>query len=97
RLSPLFPYTTLFRSDLHVRRLQIVRAGADVEQPGGKLRRVGGGVGVAVVGQRLDAQRGQRAVLLRRQLGRDVVVARERVGLQVRSEEHTSELQSRVD
>ncbi len=69
--------------DLDVRGLQIVGAGADVEEPGGKLRGVRGRVGVAVVGEGLDAQRGERAVLLGGQFGGDVVVARERVGLQI--------------
>ena len=69
--------------DLDVGRLQIVGAGADVEEPGRELRRVGRRVGVAVVGEGLDAQRGERAVLRRGQLGGDVVVAGERVGLQI--------------
>ena len=69
--------------DLDVRGLEVVGAGADVEEPGRELRRIGGGVGVAVIGEGLDAERGERAVLLRRQLGGDVVVAGEGVGLQV--------------
>ena len=63
--------------------LEVVRAGADREEPRRELGRVGGGVGVAVVGQRLDAQRRDLAVLVGAELGVDVVVARERVGLQV--------------
>ena len=53
------------------------------KEPGGELRRIGRCVGVTVVGQRFDPQRGERAVLLRRQLGRDVVVTGERVGLKI--------------
>ena len=63
--------------------LDVVGAGADGEEPGGELRRVGGGVGVAVVGQGLDAQRLHGAVLVGRQLRVDVVVAGEGVGLEV--------------
>ena len=68
---------------LDVGGLEVVGAGADVEEPGRELRRVGGGVGVAVVGQRLDSERGERAVLARRQLGGDVVVAGEGIRLEV--------------
>ena len=63
--------------------LDVVGAGADREEPGRELRRVRRGVGVAVVGDGLDLQGGHRAVLLRRELGLDVVVAGEGVGLQV--------------
>ena len=49
---------------LDVRGLQIVGPGADVEEPRRELGGVRGRVGVAVVGQRLDPQRGERAVLL---------------------------------
>ena len=63
--------------------LQVVGPGDDGEQPGRELRRVGGGVGVAVVGDRLDLEGGEGAVLRRPELGLQVVVARERVGLQV--------------
>ena len=63
--------------------LHVVRPGADGEQAGGELGRVGSRVGVAVVGERLDLERRHRAVLLRRQLRVDVVVAGEGVGLEV--------------
>jgi len=63
--------------------LDVVGAGADRKQPGREFRRVGGRVGVAVVGQRLDPQRRDLAVLRGGQLGRDVVIARKRIGLQV--------------
>ena len=69
--------------DLDERVREVVRAGDDVEQAGRELGRVGGGVGVAVVGQGLDLETGDLAVLGRRQLGMDVVVAGERIGLQV--------------
>ena len=54
-----------------------------LNRPAGYLRRVGRGVGVAVVGERLDAQAGHGAVVLEAELGVDVVVAGERVGLEV--------------
>ena len=69
--------------DLDVGGLEVVGPRADVEQPRGELRRVGRRVGVAVVGQRLDSDRGEGAVLLARQFGGDVVVAREGVRLEV--------------
>ena len=62
---------------------EVVRAGDDVEQAGRVLGRVGRGVGVAVVGDRLGLERGDLAVLGGAQLGVDVVVAGERVGLEV--------------
>ena len=65
------------------RVLEVVGAGADREQPGRELRRIRRGVGIAVIGDRLDPQGGQRPVLLARELGLHVVVAREGVGLQV--------------
>ena len=71
------------RVDLDERLRHLVAAGDDVEQAGRVLARVGGGVGIAVVGERLDAQAGHRAVVLEAELGVDVVVAGERVGLEV--------------
>ena len=61
---------------------QVVGAGADVEEAGRELGRVRRGVGVAVVGDRAQLQRGQSPVL-RSQPGGDVVVAGEGVRLQV--------------
>src|SRR3712207_8779434 len=74
--STLFPYTTLFRSDLE--RVRIV----DVERGGGDQQRLL---------PQLDAG------LLERAGRRDHRPRRERSGVQRRrrSEEHTSELQSR--
>ena len=62
---------------------EVVRAGDDVEQAGRVLGRVGRGVGVAMVRDGLGLERGDLAVLGRAHLGVDVVVAGERVGLQV--------------
>ena len=69
--------------DFDERVREVVGAGDDVEQAGRVLRRVGGGVRIAVVGDRLRLQRGDLAVLRRAHLGMDVIVAGERVGLQV--------------
>ena len=69
--------------DFGERVLEVVGAGADGEQARRKLRWVGRGVRVPVIGQRLDPEAGHRPVLLRRELGRHVIVAGERVGLQV--------------
>ena len=69
--------------DLDERVVEVVRAGDDVEQAGRELGRVGGGVGVAVVGDRLDLEAGDLAVLVGAHLDVDVVVAGERIGLQV--------------
>ena len=43
--------------DFDERVVEVVRAGDDVEQPGRELGRVGRGIGVAVVGDRLDLER----------------------------------------
>ena len=69
--------------DLDEGVLEVVRAGDDVEQAGRELRGVGGGVGVAVVGDGLDLEGRDLAFLGRAQLGVDAVVAGEGVGLQV--------------
>ena len=69
--------------DLDERLVEVVRAGDHVEQAGRELRRIGRGVAVAVVGDRLDLERLDLAVLRRADLGVDVVVAGERVGLEV--------------
>ena len=69
--------------DLDERVVEVVAAGDDVEQPGRELRRVGRGIGVAVVGERLDLHRLDPAGLVGADLDVDVVVAGERVGLEV--------------
>ena len=69
--------------DLDERVGEVVRAGDDVEQAGRELRRVGRRIRVAVVGDRLDLEAGDLAFLGRPHLGMDVVVAGERIGLQV--------------
>ena len=51
------------RLDLHVRGLQVVRAAADVEEPGRELRRLRRRVERAVVGDDVDAQAGDLPVL----------------------------------
>src|SRR2546426_8631448 len=76
--STLFPYTTLFRSHLLVRRRH---------DAGGKLtQRLGD--------RRLDILRGGVDVAVQGELKRNVGVAEARGGRHLRSEEHTSELQS---
>ena len=69
--------------NLDVRRRHVIRAGANGEQSGRKLRRIGSRVGSTVVGDRLDAQRLHLAIRVGGQLGANVVVAREGVRLQV--------------
>ena len=69
--------------DLDERVREVVRAGDDVEQAGRELGRVGRGVGVAVVGDGLDLEAGDLAVLGRAHLGVDVVIAGERIRLEV--------------
>src|SRR3712207_7848975 len=68
--STLFPYTTLFRSDVRMVDLNVVAASATVG--GGTVRRVG--AAATLTGQ---------------------VVANQEQVKSIRSEEHTSELQSR--
>src|SRR3712207_7053659 len=79
--STLFPYTTLFRSVQHLRDAQGARGGGD--EPRG---RAGGRRGPA------RAAHGRR---LRRARGRDGARRPPAAAGVVRSEEHTSELQSR--
>src|SRR3712207_7241062 len=75
--SPLFPYTTLFRSV----RIDRERVGAlDARQQRAELVREDGGAAI----RRVDVEPDPT-------LGRDV----RELGQRVRSEEHTSELQSR--
>ena len=69
--------------DLDERVLEVVRAGDHVEEAGRELRRIGRRIGVAVVGDRPDLEARDLAVLRRAHLGVDVVVASERVGLEV--------------
>ena len=64
------------RLDLHVRGLQVVGAADDVEEAGRELRRLGGRVERAVVGDHVDPQAGDLAVL-GAHLGLHHVVARE--------------------
>ena len=64
------------RLDLHVRGLQVVGAADDVEEAGRELGRLRGAVERAVVGDHVDAQAGDLAVL-RAHLGVHHVVARE--------------------
>ena len=69
--------------DLDERVVEVVRAGDHVEQPGRELRRVRRGVRIPVIRDRLDLEAGDLAVLRGTQLGVDVVVTGERIGLQV--------------
>ena len=69
--------------DLDERIGEVVGAGDDVEQAGRELRGVRRRVGVAVVGDGLDLEAGDAAFLRGAQLGVDVVVAGERVRLEV--------------
>src|SRR6476619_69450 len=54
-----------------------------MKQPRRKLRRIRGRIGVSMIGNGLDANRSELSVLLAGEFGSDVIVARERVGLQV--------------
>src|SRR3712207_7321578 len=81
--SPLFPYTTLFRSALAEEAV----AGVDGLGPA-RLRHLDQHVAAQV------ALRGGRRADEVRLVGRQYV-GRQPVGLRIRSEEHTSELQSR--
>jgi hypothetical protein len=69
--------------DLDEGVVEVVRAGDHVEQPGRELRRIGRGVGIAVVGDRPHLQRLDPPVLRGAELGMDVVVTGERVRLEV--------------
>ncbi len=69
--------------DLDEGVVEVVAAGDHVEEAGRELRRVRGGIAVAVVGEGLDLHRLDAAGLVRPHLDVDVVVAGERVRLQV--------------
>ncbi len=69
--------------DLDEGVVEVVRPGDDVEQAGRELGRIGRRIRVAVVGQGLHLETGDLAFLRRAELGVDVVVAGERVGLEV--------------
>src|SRR5437868_11256306 len=79
--SPLFPYTTLFRSEVAERRLVGGRAVVDDE--------------FVVVGERVADRDRQAAGVAFLAVRADVRELHARAGR--RSEEHTSELQSRFD
>ena len=64
--------------DLDVRRLEVVRAADDVEEPGRELRRLGGAVEGAVVGDHVDPQAGDLAVLRAHLCAHDVVAGEPR-------------------
>ena len=64
--------------DHEMRDREVVGAGDDVEEAGRPFRRIGAGVERAVIGQHMDAQAGDLAVLGRGDFRRHVVVARER-------------------
>src|SRR5690349_22822754 len=74
--STLFPYTTLFRSDLDIVVLAVVEGAAEADM-------VAGRVAIADEGERVGA------------LGDGLIAVEAAVA--DRSEEHTSELQSRRD
>src|SRR3712207_8762034 len=79
--STLFPYTTLFRSDVEHAALELgARFQVALAQP------------LGVGGQQLVGEVGR---LLQRLAGLAHVLDGERLGELLRSEEHTSELQSR--
>ena len=50
--------------DLDMGRVKVIGAGADVEQAGGKFGGVRRRIGIAVIGERFNAQRRERAVLV---------------------------------
>ncbi len=62
---------------------EVVRAGDHVEQPGGVLGRIGRRIAVAVIGDRFHLEAGDLPGLRRAHFGVDVVVAGERIGLEV--------------
>src|SRR5262245_11594332 len=69
--------------DLDMSGLQVVRPGANTEEPGRKFGWVGGSVRVAVIRDRFDSQSRQGAVFFSGQFGRDVVVAGEGIRLEI--------------
>src|SRR5207249_10002601 len=92
---PLFPYTTLFRS-LNELRMQVVgELGRRIQLPP-ELARIRNPKGPDPGPADLDVLRGQE----REGLGAELVVGQrgqQIAGARSRSEEHTSELQSRFD
>ena len=64
--------------DREMRDREVVGSGDDVEEAGRPFRRVGAGIERAVIGEHMDAKARDLAVLGRGDLGRHVVVARER-------------------
>src|SRR3712207_9094874 len=88
--STLFPYTTLFRSVQGLLRVLLVDADAALHRYGNGNRGLHGGNAMADE-RRLAHEAGPEAALLHA-VGRTADVE---VDLVVRSEEHTSELQSR--
>ena len=63
--------------------LQVIRPGANSEEPGRKFGWVSGSIRVAVIGDRFDSQSRQRAVFFSGQFGRDVVVPGEGIRLEI--------------
>src|SRR3712207_9161487 len=88
--STLFPYTTLFRSRAPAARAPRARVrlpGPGAGAPGGRVpRRAATGPDLRADGRRAEGPR---------RLPRAAAVERLRAGRRLRSEEHTSELQSR--
>jgi hypothetical protein len=64
--------------DRKMRGREIIRSRDDVEEAGRPFRGIGAGVERAVIGQHMHAQAGDLALLRGGDLGRHVVVARER-------------------
>src|SRR2546429_6606808 len=78
--STLFPYTTLFRSELWQWEQGVQATGHVREQPAARQL----------------ADTGSHALQRWRQQMRDAILGRTSAGASARSEEHTSELQSRL-
>src|SRR3712207_9140515 len=88
--STLFPYTTLFRSEAFRQPVHADRAALAAEWPGhGRVEPL-----EVLLGKRCALGNHDVALVVVDGAGKDVE-AREFAGLHLRSEEHTSELQSR--